>query len=94
MPLFLEATDRISIQIDFPEHCLPTCNICGNSMNYITIMSDCIYTQREQNQPTGTLTSKLSLEGGTTHIHFHHNHPNASSQHKTSYYCPLYDKRW
>lgn len=95
MPLYLEATDIIKIQIDFPNECMPTCHICGNYMNTITIMSDCIYTERDTTltDKDGKFIGRVRLEGGTTHIHFHHIHPNTPTK-KTGYFCPLYTKRW
>lgn len=84
MSIYLETPDVYRILIDFPITNVPTCFRCGQIMNMITVMPECLYS----------IQKKISaLEGQAAHIHFHHAHPNNDTL-KTAFYCPIYNKKW
>lgn len=94
----LETTDILRIQIDFPERCIPTCDKCGHNMNKVIILTDCLYTQRNEKLRRNKNNESLDIrgydsEGRMTHVHFQHQHPNSETI-KTAYYCPLTQERW
>ena len=93
--MYLETTDIYKIIIDFPDKCYPTCQKCGNKMDSLTIMTSCLFTERDEKLKADNPFAEIisDLEGKTTHIHFHHGHPNNDNI-GTAFYCPLTDNRW